>query len=164
VSALSSGSGIGQYRAAHHPGQAPDDIHRTRARPPVDMWTRIQENLNSTALLATVIDCHTRMVIGWAAGDNYKTPLIEKAIAMAARNFQLGQDAIFRSDRGSNYTSGQFPGPCGATGSGSPSAAPGSAISTGCRNRSTTSTWNSSSQRESTINPLSGRLGADHRG
>ena len=35
--------------------------------------------------LATVIDCHTKEVIGWATDDNYKTPLIEKAIEMAAR-------------------------------------------------------------------------------
>ena len=33
--------------------------------------------------LATVIDCHTKAVIGWAADDNYKTPLIEQAIEMA---------------------------------------------------------------------------------
>jgi transposase InsO family protein len=47
-------------------------------------------------------------VIGWATGDNYKTPLIEKAIAMAARNYPLAAGAIFHSDRGSNYTSLQF--------------------------------------------------------
>jgi putative transposase len=58
--------------------------------------------------LATVIDCHSKMVIGWATGDNYKTPLIEAAIVMAARNQPLAPDAIFHSDRGSNYTSGQF--------------------------------------------------------
>ena len=58
--------------------------------------------------LATVIDCHTKMVIGWAVDDNYKTPLIEKAIGMAARSYPLGEDAIFHSDRGSNYTSAQF--------------------------------------------------------
>jgi transposase InsO family protein len=58
--------------------------------------------------LATVIDCHTKAVIGWAADDNYKTPLIEKAIEMAARNYPLAQKAIFHSDRGSNYTSCQF--------------------------------------------------------
>ena len=58
--------------------------------------------------LATVIDCHTKEVIGWAAGDNYKTPLIEKAIEMAARNHPLAGKAIFHSDRGSNYTSCQF--------------------------------------------------------
>jgi putative transposase len=58
--------------------------------------------------LATVIDCHTKAVIGWAMDDNYKTPLIEAAIEMAARNHQLAEDAIFHSDRGSNYTSAQF--------------------------------------------------------
>ena len=41
-------------------------------------------------------------------GDDYKTPLIEKAIEMAARNRSLADNAIFHSDRGSNYTSGQF--------------------------------------------------------
>jgi putative transposase len=58
--------------------------------------------------LATVIDCHTKAVIGWATGDNFRTPLIEKAIEMAARNYSLAADAVFHSDRGSNYTSRQF--------------------------------------------------------
>jgi putative transposase len=58
--------------------------------------------------LATAIDCATRKVIGWAMDDNYKTPLITAAIEMAARNIDLPGDAIFHSDRGSNYTSGEF--------------------------------------------------------
>jgi len=58
--------------------------------------------------LAAVIDCHTKEVIGWAADDNYRTPLIEKAIEMAARGHPLTEKAIFHSDRGSNYTSQQF--------------------------------------------------------
>jgi putative transposase len=58
--------------------------------------------------LATVIDCHHKAVIGWATGDNYKTPLIEAAIEMAARNHRLAEGAIFHSDRGSNYTSERF--------------------------------------------------------
>jgi len=60
--------------------------------------------------LATVIDCHTKAVIGWAVDDNYKTPLIQQAIAMAVRNYRLAAGAIFHSDRGSNYTSRQFAG------------------------------------------------------
>ena len=40
--------------------------------------------------------------------DNYRTPLIEAAIEMAARNHRLADDAIFHSDRGSNYTSAEF--------------------------------------------------------
>ena len=58
--------------------------------------------------LATVIDCHTKAVIGWAMDDNYKTPLIEQAIEVAARNHLLAENAIFHSDRGSNYTSTKF--------------------------------------------------------
>lgn len=58
--------------------------------------------------LATVIDCHTKAVIGWAMDDNYRTPLIEKAIHMAARNYPIKPRAIFHTDRGSNYMSAQF--------------------------------------------------------
>jgi transposase InsO family protein len=58
--------------------------------------------------LATVIDCATRKVIGWAMDDNYRTPLITSAIEMAARNAALPEGAVFHSDRGSNYTSGEF--------------------------------------------------------
>src|SRR6267143_4397428 len=36
-------------------------------------------------------------------------------------------------------------------------------FSTGARSKSTTSTWNSRSQRELTVNQLSGKLGADQR-
>jgi putative transposase len=60
--------------------------------------------------LATVIDCATRKVIGWAMSDNYKTPLITAAIEMAARNAALPAGVIFHSDRGSNYTSAEFAG------------------------------------------------------
>jgi putative transposase len=58
--------------------------------------------------LATVIDCYTRQVIGWAMDDNYKTPLISAAIGMAVRNHNIKDGAIFHSDRGSNYTSAEF--------------------------------------------------------
>ena len=58
--------------------------------------------------LATVIDCATRKVVGWAMDDNYKTPLITAAIEMAARNVSLPPDAVFHSDRGSNYTSAEL--------------------------------------------------------
>lgn len=58
--------------------------------------------------LATVIDCCSKKVLGYAMDDNYKTPLIEAAIRMAARNYDLPPGAIFHSDRGSNYTSRQF--------------------------------------------------------
>lgn len=58
--------------------------------------------------LATVIDCCTKKVIGWAMADHYQTPLIEAALTMAALNTPLTAGAIFHSDRGSNYTSDAF--------------------------------------------------------
>jgi putative transposase len=48
--------------------------------------------------LATVIDCFTKAVVGWAIDDNYKTPLIEQAIEMAARNNSLAEKAVFHTD------------------------------------------------------------------
>ncbi len=60
--------------------------------------------------LATVIDCHTKMVIGYAMGEDYKTPLIQAAVAHAAGRVPLEPNAIFHSDRGSNYTSRDFAG------------------------------------------------------
>lgn len=58
--------------------------------------------------LATVIDCHTKMVVGYAMGDNYKTPLIVEALRRATDRVALTKGAIFHSDRGSNYTSFDF--------------------------------------------------------
>jgi transposase InsO family protein len=60
--------------------------------------------------LATVIDCATRKIVGWAMDDHYRTPLITSAIRMAARNLPLPGSAVFHSDRGSNYTSAEFAG------------------------------------------------------
>jgi putative transposase len=58
--------------------------------------------------LATVIDCCTKEVIGYAMDDHYQAPLISRAIRNAARNRKLATGAIFHSDRGSNYMSAEF--------------------------------------------------------
>ena len=52
--------------------------------------------------LATVIDCCTKEVIGYAMDDHYQTALISRAIRNAARNRNLSADTIFHSDSGSN--------------------------------------------------------------
>lgn len=66
--------------------------------------------------LATVIDCFSKKVIGWAMADHFQASLIEAAIDMAAVNVDLAEDAIFHSDRGSNYTSLGFAGKLKAMG------------------------------------------------
>jgi putative transposase len=58
--------------------------------------------------LATVIDCYSKKVVGYATGDNYKTPLIIAAIRHAQKNGEIIDQAIFHTDRGSNYTSAHF--------------------------------------------------------
>ncbi|MFI6517506.1 IS3 family transposase [Spirillospora sp. NPDC050679] len=58
--------------------------------------------------LATVIDCCTKEVIGYAMADHYRTPLICRAIGSVARNRKLAQGAVFHSDRGSNYMSAEY--------------------------------------------------------
>ena len=85
--------------------------------------------------LATVIDCATRKIAGWAMGDNYKTPLISSAIEMAARNLDLPEGTIFHSDRGSNYTSAEFGKSSRNSASSDPSGGPGYAMIMLCRNR-----------------------------
>lgn len=58
--------------------------------------------------VALVIDCCSRAIVGYAMGDNYRTPLIEAAARMAARNLAIPAGAILHSDRGSNYTSDDY--------------------------------------------------------
>jgi transposase InsO family protein len=58
--------------------------------------------------LATVIDCYTKMVAGWSMANHFRSPLIAAAIDMAATRIDLADQAIFHSDRGSNYTSYNF--------------------------------------------------------
>lgn len=58
--------------------------------------------------LATVIDCYSRMVIGYAMADHMRTSLVTDALDMARRNTELAEDCIFHSDRGSQYTSDDF--------------------------------------------------------
>ena len=58
--------------------------------------------------LATVIDCFSKEVIGWAMADHFRTPLITDAMKMAAKNHPLAENCIAHSDRGSNYTSRDY--------------------------------------------------------
>jgi putative transposase len=58
--------------------------------------------------LATVIDLATRMVVGWSMANHMRTSLVTDAMAMARDHGHQAKGAIFHSDRGSQYTSGDF--------------------------------------------------------
>jgi len=48
--------------------------------------------------LATVIDCYSKKVIGYALDDRYRTPLISTAIRRATATHEVASRAIFHTD------------------------------------------------------------------
>jgi putative transposase len=58
--------------------------------------------------LATVIDLATRMVVGWQLAAHMRTTLVTDALQMAIDGGHVAPDAIFHSDRGTQYTSAEF--------------------------------------------------------
>jgi len=58
--------------------------------------------------LATVIDCYSKKVVGWSIADHMRTELVEDALRNAAATSVIEPLAVFHSDRGSVYTSGDY--------------------------------------------------------
>ena len=108
------------YKVTTTPGEelvkAPDRIGRefTAATP----GTRLVGDITylrtgeGWLYLATVIDLCTRMVVGWAMADHMRTSLVTDALEMARLGGYLQPEAIFHSDRGCQYTSGEFADYC----------------------------------------------------
>lgn len=66
------------------------------------------------AYLATVIDLHSRRLIGWAIAEHMRTSLVIDALDMAITHRHPVGAVIFHSDRGSQYTSTEFADYCRA--------------------------------------------------
>lgn len=59
--------------------------------------------------LATVIDAHSRRVIGWAIADHMRADLVEQALQMAITlRGELPAKVVFHADRGTQYASAQI--------------------------------------------------------
>lgn len=58
--------------------------------------------------LATVIDCYSRRLAGWAIADHMRTELVEDALKAAAATRGSLTGAIFHSDHGSVYCSKDY--------------------------------------------------------
>lgn len=58
--------------------------------------------------LATVIDLCTREVVGWSMANHMRTQLVDDAMRMTHAGGHTTGNAIFHTDRGSQYTSAQF--------------------------------------------------------
>ena len=62
--------------------------------------------------LATVIDCYSRRLVGWAVADHMRTELVEDALKDAAGTRGSLAGTIFHSDHGSVYTSKDYASLC----------------------------------------------------
>lgn len=97
---------------AGKPGVIPDLVRRdfTADRPGIKLVGDVTyiPTWEGFLYLATVIDCHSKMVVGWAMADHFRTSLITAALDSAAGAIGIEDGCIFHSDRGSNYTSDEF--------------------------------------------------------
>ena len=66
----------------------------------------------SNMYLATVIDCYSRRLVGFAIADHMRTSLVQDALVMAKGQRGSMKEAIFHSDHGSVYTSNAFQDTC----------------------------------------------------
>lgn len=90
----------------------PDLIERdfTAARPGIKFVGDITyvHTWQGFVYLATVIDCFSKKVVGWAIDEHMRAGLVETALRNAAESTPIEPGAIWHSDRGSQYTSASF--------------------------------------------------------
>lgn len=114
----------GLTRADRAAGPLPDLVGRDFTAPAP--WQKMVGDITQVdtdegpLFLATVLDCFSKGVVGWAVDASYPAGLVSAAIEMAAARFgikrkkgrtteEVNVDApIFHSDRGSQYTSREF--------------------------------------------------------
>jgi len=66
--------------------------------------------------LASVLDCFSRKIVGWAMGPVADAPLVARALQMAVDRRRPGEGLIHHSDRGCQYTAVTFGAACRAHG------------------------------------------------
>jgi transposase InsO family protein len=74
------------------------------------------QTVEGWAYTATVIDLHSRKVIGYAVADHLRTSLIIEALTAALVTRRPAKGVIFHSDRGCQYTSREFTDFCAENG------------------------------------------------
>lgn len=94
-------------------GSIPDLVRRdfTATEPGVTLVGDITyiQTWQGWVYLATVLDCFSKKVVGYAMADHMRTSLVTDALAMATRNGCVRPGiTVFHSDRGSQYTSQEF--------------------------------------------------------
>lgn len=58
--------------------------------------------------LAAIIDLYSRMVVGWSMSNTMTTKLVVDSLLMAVNRRKFGENLLFHSDQGSQYTSKNY--------------------------------------------------------
>jgi putative transposase len=66
--------------------------------------------------LASVMDCYSRRIVGWALADHLRAELVDDALRMAIARRRPDAGLVHHSDRGCQYTSLAFTRRCRAVG------------------------------------------------
>ena len=66
--------------------------------------------------LASVMDCYSRRIVGWAIADHMRKELVTDALQMAVARRRPDIGVIHHSDKGSQYTSLMFTNRCALVG------------------------------------------------
>ena len=66
--------------------------------------------------LASVLDCFSRRIVGWAMSPVADAPLVARALEMAVARRRPGEGLIHHADRGCQYTAVTFGSACRAHG------------------------------------------------
>lgn len=101
--------------------KVPDLLHRDFTAPAPNLRyvgdiTYLPLADGSNLYLATVIDCFSRRLVGWALADHMRTTLVADALTAAAATRGTLTGAIFHSDHGSVYTSKDYANLCARLG------------------------------------------------
>lgn len=74
------------------------------------------DTVDGFCFLATVIDLASRKVVGWAIDRHMRTDLVTDALTQAIATRRPEPGLVFHSDRGTQFTSGEFTAFCEARG------------------------------------------------
>jgi putative transposase len=106
--------------AGRRPIDAPDLLGQDfTAAAPNTRWCgdiSYVRTVDGWAFVATVLDVHSRAVVGWAMADHLRTSLVLDALAAALATRRPAPGVIFHSDRGCQYTSKEFADFCAENG------------------------------------------------
>jgi transposase InsO family protein len=98
----------------------PDLVKRDfRPGGPNELWCSDMKQIptgEGVLHLASVLDCFSRKIVGWAMGPVADAPLVADALQMAVTRRRPGEGIVHHSDRGCQYTAVTFGSACRAHG------------------------------------------------